>query len=182
MIIWYYVKFMIIWDQLYTFFFIYISNQYAYINMYFISNFSFQHNKPWQLKFEDKWMIFTILVPVRYTSPGFSLKFAWTGTKVRKSSEFSDRGRSILIAESPSYTSFSILKLEFSVALEHWSSQPQVLYRLSVYSKTKTSWHLWAEHEPSFTMPNFHIRAVFFVMDSIILNVNKLNLSHSILY
>ena len=34
------------------------------------------------------------------------------------------------------------------------------------YSKTKTSWHLWAEHEASSTMPNFHLRAVFFVMES----------------
>ena len=54
------------------------------------------------------------------------------------------------------------------------------------YSKTKTNWQLWAELEPSSTMPNFHIRAVFFVMDRIILHiilkVNKLNLSHSILY
>ena len=36
------------------------------------------------------------------------------------------------------------------------------------YSKTKTSWHLWAEHEVSSTLPNFHLRAVFFVMESII--------------
>ena len=34
------------------------------------------------------------------------------------------------------------------------------------YSKTKTSWHLWAEPEISSTMPNFHLRAVFFVMES----------------
>ena len=34
------------------------------------------------------------------------------------------------------------------------------------YSKYKTSWHLWAEHEASLTMPNFHLRAVFFVMES----------------
>ena len=34
------------------------------------------------------------------------------------------------------------------------------------YSKTKTSWHLWAEHEASLTRPNFHLRAVFFVMES----------------
>ena len=34
------------------------------------------------------------------------------------------------------------------------------------YSKTKTSWHLWAEHEVSSTMPIFHLRAVFFVMES----------------
>ena len=34
------------------------------------------------------------------------------------------------------------------------------------YSKTKASWHLWAEHEASSTMPNFHLRAVFFVMES----------------
>ena len=34
------------------------------------------------------------------------------------------------------------------------------------YSKTKTSWHLWAEHEASSTMPNFHLRGVFFVMES----------------
>ena len=34
------------------------------------------------------------------------------------------------------------------------------------YSKTKTSWHLWEEHEASLTMPNFHLRAVFFVMES----------------
>ena len=34
------------------------------------------------------------------------------------------------------------------------------------YSKTKTSWHLWAEHDLSSTMPNFHLRAVFFVMES----------------
>ena len=43
-----------------------------------------------------------------------------------------------------------------------------------------------AELKPSSTMPNFHIRAVFFVMDSmilhIILKVNKLYLFHSILY
>ena len=32
--------------------------------------------------------------------------------------------------------------------------------------KTKAIWHLWAEHEVSFTMPNFHLRAVFFVMES----------------
>ena len=54
------------------------------------------------------------------------------------------------------------------------------------YSKTKKSWQLWADHEPSYTMPNFYIRAVFFVMGSIILHmilkVNKLNLFHSILY
>ena len=49
------------------------------------------------------------------------------------------------------------------------------------YSKTK-NWQLWAELKPSSTMPNFHIRAVFFVRDSIILKVNKLNLFHSILY
>ena len=40
--------------------------------------------------------------------------------------------------------------------------------------------------KPSSTMPNFHIRAVFFVMDSImlliLLKVNKLNLFHIILY
>ena len=34
------------------------------------------------------------------------------------------------------------------------------------YSKIKTSWHLWAEYEASSTMPNFHLRAVFFVMES----------------
>ena len=54
------------------------------------------------------------------------------------------------------------------------------------YSKTKTNWQLRAELEPSSAMPNFRMRAVFFVMDSIILHiilkVNKLNLFHSILY
>ena len=54
------------------------------------------------------------------------------------------------------------------------------------YSKTKTNWQLWAELKPSSTMPNFHIPAVFFVIDSIILHiilkVNKLNVFHSILY
>ena len=76
-----------------------------------------------------------------------------------------------------------------------------VLYKrsnsINNYSKTKTNWQLWAGHwqlwaghwqlraelKPSSTMPNFHIRAVFFVMDSIILHiilkVNKLNLFHS---
>ena len=34
------------------------------------------------------------------------------------------------------------------------------------YSKNKTSWHLWAKHEVSSTVPNFHLRAVFFVMES----------------
>ena len=34
------------------------------------------------------------------------------------------------------------------------------------YSKTKTSWHFWSENEVSSTMPNFHLRAVFFVMES----------------
>ena len=37
---------------------------------------------------------------------------------------------------------------------------------MSRYSKTKTSWHLWAEHESSSTMPNFNLRAIFFVMKS----------------
>ena len=36
----------------------------------------------------------------------------------------------------------------------------------SAYSKNKTSWQLWAAHEASSTMPNFHLRAVFFVMES----------------
>ena len=36
-------------------------------------------------------------------------------------------------------------------------------FKLHHYSKTKTSWHLWAEHEASLTMPNFYLRAVFFV-------------------
>ena len=34
------------------------------------------------------------------------------------------------------------------------------------YSKAKTSWHLWAEHEAPYTIPNFHLRAVFFAMES----------------
>ena len=34
-----------------------------------------------------------------------------------------------------------------------------------LYSKTKTNWQLRAELKPLSTMPNFHIRAVFFVMD-----------------
>ena len=34
------------------------------------------------------------------------------------------------------------------------------------YSKAKKSWHLWADHEVSSTMPNFHLRAVFFEMES----------------
>ena len=34
------------------------------------------------------------------------------------------------------------------------------------YSKKKKNWHLWAVHEASYTMPNFHLRAVFFVMES----------------
>ena len=38
--------------------------------------------------------------------------------------------------------------------------------RLNDYSKTKTSSHLWAEHEVSSKMPNFHLHAVFFVMES----------------
>ena len=54
------------------------------------------------------------------------------------------------------------------------------------YSKTKTNWQLRAELKPSSTMPNFHISAVFFVMDSIILHiilkVKKLNLFHRIFY
>ena len=33
-------------------------------------------------------------------------------------------------------------------------------------SKSKTSWHLWAGLEASLTMPNFHLRAVFFMMQS----------------
>ena len=60
------------------------------------------------------------------------------------------------------------------------------LKNFSSYSKTKTNWQFRAELKPSSTMPNFHIRAVFFVMEStilhIILKVNKLNLLHSILY
>ena len=48
------------------------------------------------------------------------------------------------------------------------------------YSKTKTNWQFRAELKPSSAMPNFHIRDVFFLMDSIILHiilkVNKLNL------
>ena len=36
----------------------------------------------------------------------------------------------------------------------------------SNYIKTKTNWHLWAAHEISSTMPNFHLRAVLFVMQS----------------
>ena len=38
--------------------------------------------------------------------------------------------------------------------------------RIQNYSKTKTKWHLWAGHEVSSTMPNFYLRAVFFVMES----------------
>ena len=64
--------------------------------------------------------------------------------------------------------------------------EPNTFLPLTCYSKTKTNWQLWAELEPSSTMPNFHKRSVFFVMDSIILHiilkVNKLNLFHSILY
>ena len=33
------------------------------------------------------------------------------------------------------------------------------------YSKTKTSWHLWAGNEASSTVPNFLSPAVFFVME-----------------
>ena len=58
---------------------------------------------------------------------------------------------------------------------------PNKLY----YSKTKTNWQLRAELKTSSTMQNFHIRALFFVMDSTILHIIlkvKLNLFHSILY
>ena len=52
--------------------------------------------------------------------------------------------------------------------------------------KKKKNWQMWAELEESSTMPNFHLCAVYFVMDSIILHiilkVNKLNLFHSISY
>ena len=38
--------------------------------------------------------------------------------------------------------------------------------KTSIVKKKKKSWHLWAEHEASSTMPNFHLRAVFIVMES----------------
>ena len=37
------------------------------------------------------------------------------------------------------------------------------------------NWQLRAELKPSSTMPNFHIRALFFVMDSKILHILKVN-------
>ena len=41
-----------------------------------------------------------------------------------------------------------------------------MILNFDYYSKTKTSWQLWAEHEALSAVPNFHLRAVFFVMES----------------
>ena len=56
----------------------------------------------------------------------------------------------------------SYFKIEILVKCREYST----LGHKGLYSKNKTSWHLWAEHEASFTMLNYHLRAVFFVMES----------------
>ena len=59
-------------------------------------------------------------------------------------------------------------------------------YCMHGYSKNKTSWPLWAEHGASSEVPNFHLRSVFFVMQSNItynlIKVNKLNMFNSIFH
>ena len=54
---------------------------------------------------------------------------------------------------------FSDLSLEQKLLYEQIRCNPY-------YSKTRTSRHLWAAYKVSSTLPNFHLSAVFFVMES----------------